>query len=496
MSSQLQRGQLHHNTNYARNGLKAYVHAIKKWNIIPTVEGPYVVTSQAGVHQQGKFGSKIGGRVHITHHHKHGKKHPHHGSGSGSGGQTGGGQSGGDQPGSGSTGGGSTGGGSTGGGSTGGGSTGSGQVGDIPAEDVENNAEYLAAISIGTPPQTVNLDFDTGSADLWVWSTELPANLRNQSGSNEHNIFDPSKSSTWQQSSGSTWQIQYGDGSTASGDVGTDVVNAGGLIIKGQAIELAKTLSAQFAQGPGDGLLGLAFGNINTVSPKPVNTLVENMIAQQDIPANTELFTAYLGSTGVAGATQTSSGGGSTLQPQTGNGTSFYTFGYIDQDALQGQTVAYTPVDSSQGFWTFASASASVGGKTITRSGNTAIADTGTTLALVGDDLCEAVYGAIPGAKQNTQQQGWVFPTSTDLASLPKIQVAVGDNLFTINPEELPFQDLGDGTYYGGIQSRGQQGFDILGDVFLRSIYAIFDQGNKQFGATQRASTLSSSSST
>jgi len=484
MANQLLRGTLHHNTNYARNGLKAYVHAIKKWNIIPTVEGPYVVVQEAGVHQQGKFGSKIGGRVHIRHHHKHGKKHP--GSGSSGGGQTGGGQTGGDPP--------ATGGGSTGSGSTGSGSSG-GEVGNIPAEDVESNAEYLAAISIGTPAQTVNLDFDTGSADLWVWSTELPANLQNQANSSEHNIFDPSKSSTFQKSTGSTWQIQYGDGSTASGDVGTDVVNAGGLIIKAQAIELAKTLSDQFAQGPGDGLLGLAFGNINTVSPKPVNTLVENMIAQQDIPENTELFTAYLGSTGVAGATQTSSGGGKTLQPSTGNATSFYTFGYIDQDALQGQTIAYTPVDSSQGFWTFASASAKVGDKTVTRSGNTAIADTGTTLALVGDDLCEAVYGAIPGAKQNTQQQGWVFPTSTDLASLPKIQVAVGDTLFTINPEELPFQDLGDGTYYGGIQSRGQQGFDILGDVFLRSIYAIFDQGNKQFGATQRASTLTSSSS-
>ena len=52
----------------------------------------------------------------------------------------------------------------------------------------------------------------------------------------------------------------------------------------------------------------------------------------------------------------------------------------------------------------------------------------------------------------------------------------------------LAFQDLGDGTVYGGIQSRGsQQDFDILGDVFLRGIYAIFDQGKTRFGATQRS---------
>lgn len=211
------------------------------------------------------------------------------------------------------------------------------------------------------------------------------------------------------------------------------------------------------------------------------------MIAQQDIPKDTELFTAYLGSTPPGDSTST---GGSSAATED----SFYTFGYIDKTATNGQDPIYTPVDKSQGFWMFDSTSAKIGDQTITRTGNTAIADTGTTLALVGDDLCEAVYKAIPGAKMNTQQQGWVFPTNTDLSTLPAIQVAVGDSLFTINPEELPFQDLGDGTYYGGIQSRGEQGFDILGDVFLRCVYAIFDQGNTRFGATQRASTLSGGS--
>lgn len=32
------------------------------------------------------------------------------------------------------------------------------------AEDIENNAEYLAIVGIGTPAQNVKLDFDTGSA--------------------------------------------------------------------------------------------------------------------------------------------------------------------------------------------------------------------------------------------------------------------------------------------------------------------------------------------
>ncbi|EME44244.1 hypothetical protein DOTSEDRAFT_71924 [Dothistroma septosporum NZE10] len=442
--SNLVRGALKRNPAHKRNGLRSYVHAMEKWGFGPTLKGPYCRVNH--VHQQGQqavfkaTGRRVGGRAHVKGHVLA---------------KT-------DQ---------------------------SGQTGDVPAEDVENNAEYLATVGIGTPAQNLALDFDTGSADLWVWSTELPANIRNQSGGNSHTIFDASKSSTFKKTSGSTWQIQYGDGSTASGDVGTDNVNAGGLVVQNQAIELAKTLSAQFEQGPGDGLLGLAFGSINTVQPTPVNTLVENMIAQNDIEKPSELFTAYLGSTAIGGS---SSGSSSSAADDS---TSFYTFGYVDDQATDGQTPAYTAVDNSQGFWMFDSTSAKVGDQTVTRSGNTAIADTGTTLALVGDDVCQAVYGAIPGAKQNTQQQGWVFPTSTDLSTLPQVQFAVGDTLFTINPEELPFQDLGDGTYYGGIQSRGDQNFDIFGDVFLRSVYAIFDQGNQRFGATQRASTLSSASS-
>lgn len=35
-------------------------------------------------------------------------------------------------------------------------------------EDVEHNALYIAEVAIGEPPQTVKLNFDTGSADTWV----------------------------------------------------------------------------------------------------------------------------------------------------------------------------------------------------------------------------------------------------------------------------------------------------------------------------------------
>jgi hypothetical protein len=44
------------------------------------------------------------------------------------------------------------------------------------------------------------------------------------------------------------------------------------VTIKNQAVELAKKMSSPFTQGSGSGLPGLAWGSINTVSPKPVAT--------------------------------------------------------------------------------------------------------------------------------------------------------------------------------------------------------------------------------
>lgn len=138
-------------------------------------------------------------------------------------------------------------------------------------------------------------DFDSGSSDLWCWSTDLPQST--QTAGKGHTIFDPSKSSTFKATSGSTWNISYGDGSSASGTVGTDNIEIGNITVKNQAVELATQLSSQFTQDTtSDGLLGLAWGSINTVKPDPVQTPVANMITQDDIPQTAELFTVFMGS--------------------------------------------------------------------------------------------------------------------------------------------------------------------------------------------------------
>ncbi|KAJ7162295.1 acid protease [Mycena filopes] len=334
-----------------------------------------------------------------------------------------------------------------------------GESGDVPAESVQNvlppPAEYIVQVKIGTPGVTLNLDFDTGSSDLWVWSSELTGVSKTG-----HNVYDPSKSKTAAKQASSTWNISYGDGSSASGNVYLDTVTIGGVAIPKQAVELAEKMSAQFSSGEGsDGLLGLAWPAINTVSPRPVKTPVENMIEQKLILQ--PLFTVKL---------------------DRGDNAGFYSFGEIDE-SVTSNPITYTAVDNSQGFWMVPSTSYTLNGETIERADNTTILDTGTTLMLIDDDTVSKIYGAIKGAKFDNDQGGRMYPASS---AVPSLGFAIGDTMYTLNAEDFPFGEAEGGFLFGGVQSRGSNPFDIFGDIFLKSVYVVFNQGESTVGLAQR----------
>jgi hypothetical protein len=79
------------------------------------------------------------------------------------------------------------------------------QSGIVVAIPEINDRAYNSPVQIGTPYQTLNLDFDTGSSDLWVFSQLQP-----HSETAGHNVFNSAASSTYQ-----TQQSQGGASHTA-----------------------------------------------------------------------------------------------------------------------------------------------------------------------------------------------------------------------------------------------------------------------------------------
>ncbi|RMZ77701.1 hypothetical protein DV738_g4244, partial [Chaetothyriales sp. CBS 135597] len=322
-------------------------------------------------------------------------------------------------------------------------STTSNENGETPATGAENDALFVAPVTIGG--QQLLLNFDTGSADFWVFNTNLDADA--QTG---HTIYDPSQSTTAQDLDG-TFEITYGDGSFASGPVALDTVDIGGSTVDAQAIGLPNNVSQSFIrETASNGLVGLAFSTLNTIQPTQQKTFFENVVNDLTQP----VFTASLKHDAVGS----------------------YEFGIIDTSSFTG-SLAVTPIDSSNGFWQFASESAVIAGQTVSVPGGVAIADTGTSLILTDDNIVVAYWSQVQDAQISQEAGGVVFPCDT---VLPDLQLAIGDQLATVNGENVNFSQVGtDNTgrefCFGGIQSNQGIGFSILGDVFFKSNFVVFD---------------------
>lgn len=328
-----------------------------------------------------------------------------------------------------------------------------GKTGSVASNPLSYDSEYLSPVSIGTPAQTLNLDFDTGSSDLWVFSSETPqTQVKGQS------IYNIGKSRSAVKVPGQTWSIKYADGSGSSGDVYYDTVNVGGVSVARQAVESAQSVSSAFtANARSSGLLGLAFSSINTVKPTQQKTWFDNaksLLSQQ-------LFTANL-KKGAAGT---------------------YNFGFIDTTEYTG-AINYAPVKTGKGYWEFLGSGYQFGTNAFTRIAIDAVADTGSTLMLMPNSVVSAYWKQVKGATYSSSYGAYVFPCSS---ALPSITFGVGNGRQVVPGSYLNYAQYTSTTCYGGLQSNGNLGFSILGDIFLKSQFAVFDAGNTRIGFANKA---------
>ncbi|GAM89140.1 hypothetical protein ANO11243_071750 [Dothideomycetidae sp. 11243] len=323
----------------------------------------------------------------------------------------------------------------------------SSQEGSVNATNIEE-VTYNVPLTIGS--QTFNLIFDTGSSDLWVYSNRLPS-----SETAGHDVYKPGKTASLMK--GSTFKISYVGGDAATGLVYADKVAFGAATVTRQAVEAATSINKaavqQFNEGESDGILGMASSHLNTIRPTQQTTLFDTIKSSLASPVFTTKFLKL-----ADGAID---------------------FGFIDSSKYVGN-ITYVPVNPSPGFWRF-----HVGGYSIGSTAGTAratigacIADTGTSLMYLPNAVVSEYWARVKGAAYDKTQHAWLFPCS-HASSLPDFNLDIaGGHTVTVPGEEMNLGQVTQGSAkcYGGLQNSNGEKLNILGDVFLRASFMVWDR--------------------
>uniref|UniRef100_A0A8C3AWE1 pepsin A n=1 Tax=Cyclopterus lumpus TaxID=8103 RepID=A0A8C3AWE1_CYCLU len=296
----------------------------------------------------------------------------------------------------------------------------------VGSEPMTNDADlaYYGIISIGTPPQSFKVIFDTGSSNLWV-----PSIYCSSPACSNHHKFNPGTSSTYKNNGGAL-SIHYGTGSM-TGFLGYDTVTVGGFAVKNQIFGMSESEAPFMQYMRADGILGLAYPHLSASSATPV---FDNMMKE-----------------GLVGQVKP-------LMPLK------YTQAKVVAICLM-HAVLCVPV------------SVTVNGQVVACNGGCqAIVDTGTS-QIVGPQSSISSINSMVGVQS---QNGEYMVNCNSIGQMPDVTFHIHGEEFTIPASAYIRQSK----YYGcrtGF-SNGRGSLWILGDVFIRQYYSIFNRAQNMVG--------------
>ncbi|KAI5124814.1 hypothetical protein M0805_005445 [Coniferiporia weirii] len=310
------------------------------------------------------------------------------------------------------------------------------------------NAQYFTTITLGSPAQEFKVILDTGSSNLWVPSTKCSS-----IACFLHAKYDSSASSTHKQN-GTSFKIEYGSGSM-EGFVSNDLLTIGDLEIGDQDFaEATKEPGLAFAFGKFDGILGLGYDTIsvNHITP-PFYSMVNQGLLDSPV------FSFRLGSS--------EEDGGEAI------------FGGIDKTAYTGD-IEYVPV-RRKAYWEVELEKVAFGDDELELENTGAAIDTGTSLIALPTDVAEMLNSQIGATKS------WNGQYTVDCSKVPQLPD------FTLWFSGKPYP-LHGSDYILEVQGTCISAFTgldinlpggalwIIGDVFLRRYYTVYDLGRDAVG--------------
>lgn len=288
---------------------------------------------------------------------------------------------------------------------------------------------------------------DTGAANTWVMGSNCTTEA-----CQKHNRFGEEDSSTFK-STGDIFNLTYGTGSV-SGTTVNDTVQIAGMSIP-LLFGAASTTSVDFLDYPMDGILGLGRSASNIM---PFPTVMEAIMSTKILQSN------------VFGVNLQRESDGST------NGE--LNFGSPDTARYTGD-LSYTDTTSDGKMWEIPIDDAGFNGHLCKFSGKSAVIDTGTTFMLLPPDDSKQLHLQIPQAQQNDEI--FYVPCSTK----EPIQVVISGVSYNITPADYIGKAVKDGDLCeSNIIGRQAFGADqwLLGDVFLKNVYTVFDFDKDRIG--------------
>ncbi|KAF9164449.1 hypothetical protein DFQ26_001423 [Actinomortierella ambigua] len=323
--------------------------------------------------------------------------------------------------------------------------------GPIPVATFLREVEYYATVQVGTPGQALKMNFDTGSSDIWLSSTNYNAPAQEL-----HLRFDASKSTTFQEDLHLS-KFQYGDGSSVLDFLGSDIVKVCGISVR-QAVDLSMDESARAQISPADGTLGLGLSPIHGVDGK--KSFIENAIQAKALVQ--PVFSVYL----------------PPARARDGGLRGEVLFGGINHKHYSGE-LTYVPITQPD-HWVIEVEDILFNNQSLGIRSQEGIIDTGTALVLVDTATAYAIHSEIPGAAMT--EAGWAVPCSLlETEPTGKMSFKMGGKYFDVPLVDLVTTPVGHTMCQSGIQG-GSNKHWILGNAFLKNNYCVFDQGLARIG--------------